>query len=46
MRGSARAQSRQARSSSSFTMIPLWMPTIGPCRTGWLLAAIDGWPFV
>ena len=35
-----------ASSSSSLRMIPLWMPTTGPCRTGWLLAAIDGWPFV
>ena len=23
-------------------MIPLWIPTTGPWRTGWLLAAIDG----
>ena len=42
IRGWARAQSRQPSSSSSFTMIPLWIPTIGPCWTGWLLAAIDG----
>ena len=44
--GSARAQECGASSSSSFVMIPLWMPTTGPCRTGWLLALIDGCPFV
>ena len=44
--GSARAQPKGASSSSSLTMIPLWMPTTGPWRTGWLLAAIDGCPFV
>ena len=44
--GSVRAHGCSASSSSSLTMIPLWMPTTGPCRTGWLLAAIDGWPFV
>jgi len=26
-------------------MIPLWMPTTGPWRTGWLLAAIEGVAF-
>ncbi len=46
MRGSERAQEWGASSSSSLVMIPLWMPTTGPWRTGWLLAAIDGWPFV
>ena len=46
MRGSQRAQLWGASSSSSFRMIPLWMPTTGPCLTGWLLAEIDGWPFV
>ena len=46
IRGSARAQEWGASSSSSFMMIPLWIPTTGPWRTGWLLAAIDGWPFV
>ena len=44
--GSARAQACPSRSSSSLTMIPLWIPTTGPWRTGWLLAAIDGWPLV
>ena len=39
---SARAQEWGARSSSSFVMIPLWIPTTGPWRTGWLLALIDG----
>ena len=46
IRGSERAQEWGASSSSSLTMIPLWIPTTGPCRTGWLLAGIDGWPFV
>jgi hypothetical protein len=46
IRGSARAQSWSASSSSSLTMMPLWIPITGPCRTGWLLAGIDGWPFV
>src|SRR5882762_7456146 len=41
--GSARAQEWGASSSSSFVMIPLWIPTTGPWRTGWLFAAIDGW---
>ena len=30
IRGSTRAQSNGARSSSSLTMIPLWMPITGP----------------
>ena len=42
IRGSERAQAWGASSSSSFRMIPLWMPTTGPWRTGWLFAAIDG----
>jgi len=46
MRGSERAQEWGASSSSSLTMIPLWMPTTGPWRTGWLLAGTEGWPFV
>ena len=46
IRGSARAQACPSSSASSLTMIPLWIPTTGPCLTGWLLAAIDGWPFV
>ena len=44
--GSARAQEKSASSSSSLRMIPLWIPTTGPCRTGWLFAVIEGWPFV
>ena len=46
IRGSARAQEWGASSSSSFRMIPLWIPTTGPWRTGWLLAEIEGCPFV
>ena len=46
MRGSARAQACAASNSSSLAMMPLWMPSTGPCRTGWLLAGIDGCPFV
>ena len=46
IRGSERAQEWGASSSSSLVMIPLWIPTTGPWRTGWLLAGIDGWPFV
>ena len=46
IRGSERAQEWGASSSSSLTMIPLWIPTTGPWRTGWLLAGIEGWPFV
>jgi len=46
MLGSARAHSKQPRISSSFTMIPLWIPTTGPCLTGWLFAGIEGWPLV
>ena len=46
IRGSQRAQLSGSSSSSSFRMIPLWMPTTGPWRTGWLLAGIEGWPFV
>jgi hypothetical protein len=30
IRGSAREQSWRLRSSSSFVMIPLWMPSTGP----------------
>ena len=42
-----RARSRAASiSSSSLKMIPLWTPTTAPCRIGWLLASIRGWPFV
>jgi len=44
--GSQRAQLSGSSNSSSLRMIPLWMPTTGPWRTGWLLAAIEGWPFV
>ncbi len=36
----------RAKISSSLRMIPLWTPITAPCRTGWLLAAIRGWPFV
>ena len=45
-RGSARCRAVRAKISSSFTMIPLWMPTTEPCRIGWLLATIVGWPLV
>ena len=34
IRGSARAQAWGASNSSSLRIIPLWMPTTGPCRTG------------
>ena len=44
--GSSRAMPWRARSSSSFAMIPLWIPTTRPCRMGWLFARIVGWPFV
>jgi hypothetical protein len=27
-------------------IVPLWTPTTAPCLTGWLLAAIRGWPLV
>ena len=44
--GSARSMPCSASSSSSLKMIPLWIPTTAPWRTGWLFAAIVGWPFV
>ena len=42
----ARSKPWRAKSSSSFRMIPLWIPTTAPCRIGWLFASIVGWPFV
>ena len=44
--GSARSKPWRAKISSSFTMMPLWMPTTEPWRIGWLFATIVGWPFV
>ena len=41
MRGAALEPVR-AKISSSLRMMPLWMPTTPPWRTGWLLASIVG----
>jgi len=44
--GCCRSKAWRAKISSSLTMIPLWTPLTAPWRTGWLLAAILGCPFV
>ncbi len=42
MRGAARSNPWRVKISSSFRMMPLWMPTTLPWRMGWLLASIVG----
>src|SRR5204863_233386 len=44
--GSARSIPWRSKSSSSLTMIPLWIPTTAPWRIGWLFASMLGWPLV